>query len=293
MKLIIHMGLHKTASTSFQNFLYLNRNNLLDAGVLYPKIEEDHSHFEIPSRLLKDDWEFVENFLTENFKEAKTRKINTVFISSEDFETILVESFRGSQFENLALKIGYSSIHWECILRSQWDYFNSLYAQLSWDGATINYSAAGHDIIHFGQMSIGTGTFRWRFAFDYDQFIDKFIQNTSGAFSVISYDSFIDNKIIGKKLIDKVINSKNASKIFWKSDVLISDKANVRPDEETVEVNYLANFLGIKMSEDFYTENGKIFSPIVKYRQSLINQAREDLNKKFSQRFPNVSNKLY
>ena len=80
-----------------------------------------------------------------------------------------------------------------------------------------------------------------------------------------SYDSFIDNKIIGKKLIDKVINSKNASKIFWKSDVLISDKANVRPDEETVEVNYLANFLGIKMSEDFYTENGKIFSPIVRY----------------------------
>jgi hypothetical protein len=292
MKLVIHIGLHKTASTTFQNFLHLNRDNLLDAGVLYPKIEEDPSHFEIPSRLLKSDWRFVENFLKDSLKEANTRKINTVFISSEDFETILVEAFRGVQFENLALKVGYSSIHWECVLRSQWEYFNSLYAQLSWDGATLNYSAAGHDIVHFGQMSIGTGTFRWRFAFDYDLFIDKFIQNTTGMFSVISFDSFTDNKTIGKKLIDKVIDSKNASNIFWKSDLLLADKANVRPDDETVEINYLANFLGIKMTEDFFAENEKIFVPIVKYRQSLLDQARKELHNKFIIKFPKISNRL-
>ena len=292
MKLVIHMGLHKTASTTFQNFLHLNRDQLFDAGVLYPKIEEDSSHFEIPSRLLKNDWKFIESFLLENFNEAKTKKINTVFISSEDFETILIENFLGSQFENLALKIGYSSIHWECVLRNQWEYFNSLYAQLSWDGGTLNYSAAGHDIVHFGQMSIGTGTFRWRFAFDYDLFIDKFIQNTRGMFSVISFNSFTDNKVIGKELIDKVIGSKNASNIFWNSDLHLVDKANTRPDEETAEINYLANFLGIKMTEDFFAENDKIFVPIVKYRQSLINQARENLHNKFTQKFPKISNRL-
>ena len=111
-------------------------------------------------------------------------------------------------------------------------------------------------------------------------------------FSVISFNSFTDNKVIGKELIDKVIGSKNASNIFWNSDLHLVDKANTRPDEETVEINYLANFLGIKMTEDFFAENDKIFVPIVKYRQSLINQARENLHNKFTQKFPKISNRL-
>lgn len=292
MKIVIHFGLHKTASSSFQTFLYLNRAALQDVGVFYPKIENDKSHFQIPSGIIKNDWDFVKNFLNKAFKEASNNKIKTVFISSEDFETILIENYRANQFEQLAYEVGFSEVHWVGVLRSQWDYFNSLYAQLSSDGASLNYSAMGHDIIHYGYISIGTGTFRWQFAFDYDLFFDGFLENISGSLSLYTFDSFVENEFIGDKIINSIIDDKNLEIIFWESIINQVNKANPRIDSTTVEINYLANFLGIKMSNEFYSQNQKIFGPLVEYRQSLIGPAREELHKKFLERFPIISNKV-
>lgn len=292
MKLVIHFGLHKTGSTSFQNFLYLNREALLKAGVLYPQIENDASHFEIPGQILKNDWGFVRLFLNKALDSTKNHKVNSVFISSEDFETILIESSLGYKFEELAFKLGFSEIQWIGVLRSQWDYFNSLYSQLSHDGAVLNYSALGHDIIHFGHSSIGTGTFRWKFAFDYDFFINRFIENISGSLYVISFEKFIESEIIGKDLINNIIGDSSLKKSFWDSKIIRTGRENYRIDKETVEINYLANFLGVKISADFYTENEKIFAPLVAYRQSLISSAEQDLYLKFLERFPKISNRI-
>lgn len=38
MKLILHLGMPKTGSTSIQTFMAQNRDNLLALGVLYPKV---------------------------------------------------------------------------------------------------------------------------------------------------------------------------------------------------------------------------------------------------------------
>jgi len=292
MKIVIHFGLHKTASSSFQTFLYVNRLALQDVGVFYPKIDNDKSHFQIPSAIIKNEWSFVKSFLKKAFDEAINNKLKTVFISSEDFETIIVENYRASYFENLAYEVGFSKIHWLGVVRKQWDYFNSLYSQLSSDGATLNYSAMGHDIIHYGHTSIGTGTFRWQFAFDYDIFIDRFLDNISGSLSVYKFDSFIEDEFVGKKFINSIINDPNLESIFWKSKIKQADKINPQIDSNTVEINYLANFLGIKMSTEFYRENQRIFAPLVKYRQSLIGPAREELHEKFLERFPVISNRV-
>ena len=82
MKLVIHMGLHKTASTSFQNFLHLNRNVLLDAGVIYPEIEQHENHFLIPRRILRNNWGFVEDYMKHTLSAARQRNVKTVFVSS-------------------------------------------------------------------------------------------------------------------------------------------------------------------------------------------------------------------
>ena len=168
MKLVIHMGLHKTASTSFQNFLNLNRNALLDAGVLYPEIEHEESHWLIPRSILQNNWDLVEDYMKHAHRTARQSNVKTVFVSSEDFEIFLLESLRAAQFERLALKIGYSEIKWICVLRSQWDYFNSLYAEMAQHKVCLNYITTGEEIINFGEISIGNGVTRWRFAFDYD-----------------------------------------------------------------------------------------------------------------------------
>ena len=46
MRLDVHIGLHKTASTSFQEFLYINKNELSNVGVLYPDEDINKSLFE-------------------------------------------------------------------------------------------------------------------------------------------------------------------------------------------------------------------------------------------------------
>ena len=66
MRLDVHIGLHKTASTSFQEFLYINKNELSNVGVLYPDEDINKSHFELPFRILKNDWAFIEKFLKNN-----------------------------------------------------------------------------------------------------------------------------------------------------------------------------------------------------------------------------------
>ena len=292
MRLDIHIGLHKTASTSFQEFLYINKNELSNVGVLYPDEDINESHFELPFRILKNDWAFIEEFLKINLLLAKRKKMNSVFISSEDFETIFVDSFHAVQFENIALKLGYSAINWMCVLRNQWDYFNSLYAQLSSLKGTLNYSAAAHDVVHFGELSIGSGSNKWRFAFDYDFYIDRFLKNISGSLSTFSFESFINNGLVGMEIINIVIDCKDRERAFWESDLKFIGKSNIRSNKENVEINYLANFLGIEMSEIFYLQNKNLFAPLVKYRLDLNESAKEDLIKKFKLRFPQISQRL-
>ena len=223
---------------------------------------------------------------------AQQNKTNIVFISSEDFETILIESSRASQFEQIIIKLGYSDIHWVCVLRNQWDYFNSLYSQVSGDGACLNYSAMGHDAINFGETSFGNGTIRWRFIFDYDFYIDKFLKDIEGSFSIIGFDDFVKNDIVGIELINDIIKSTKAEKIFWKSDLDYSQVHNARNRNEDIEINYLANFLGIEMSQNFFEENSDIFAPLIKFRISLYEKAKLELKNKFLIKYPRISKKL-
>ena len=292
MKLVIHMGLHKTASTSFQNFLHLNRNVLLDSGVIYPEIEQHASHFLIPRRILRNNWGFVEDYMKHTLSIARQRNVKTVLVSSEGFETILLESFRAAQFEKLVRGIGYSEIHWICVLRSQWDYFNSLYDQMSKHQVCLNYAEAGHEIVNFGEISIGNGGIRWRFAFDYDSIIERFLEDIQGSISVISYDSFVWGDIVGKNLINEVFDSEKAKTAFWKSCSNFVDKTNIRRDKKVVEIQYLANFLGIQQTKDNFAKNENVFTPLIQYRLSGIDSVTEDLRNRFMERFPQISNRL-
>ena len=292
MKLVIHMGLHKTATTSFQHFLHLNKNVLLDAGVIYPEIEQNESHWLIPYEILRNNWSFLEEYMKHTLNTARLRNVKTVLLSSEDFETLLLESFRAAQFEKLARGLGYSEIHWICVLRSQWDYFNSLYAEMSKHKACLNYLMAGQEVFNYGEISIAANGFRWRFAFDYDSIIERFLEDIQGSFSVISYDSFVWGDIVGKNLINEVFDSEKAKTAFWKSCSNFVDKTNIRRDKKVVEIQYLANFLGIQQTKDNFAKNENIFTPLIQHRLNGIDSVAEDLHNRFMERFPQISNRL-
>ena len=292
MKLVIHIGLHKTGTTSFQNFLHFNRDSLLEAGVFYPEMGEHESHWVIPNQIIRNNWDYVKNYMKDSLSNARKANVNTVFISSEDFELFLFEGYLASKFENLVLDLGYSKIYWVSVLRNQWDYFNSIYSEMSKNKVCLNYATAGEEILNFGEISMGTNVYRWRFAFDYDIIIQRFLDYINGTFSAYSFEQFTSTDVIGQEFINRIIEDNLNQKTFWSSKLHYVEKTNVRGKDETVEIDYLSNFLGIKMTKEIFEENNNIFLPIIQNRFGMIDLVKEDLHKRFKEKFPQISTKF-
>lgn len=86
MKLLLHIGSHKTASTSIQHFCALNRHVLADAGFFYPHNKHSAYVFNfLASNLAYSKQELVEDFMQQCFLEASEAGAHTVIISAESF----------------------------------------------------------------------------------------------------------------------------------------------------------------------------------------------------------------
>ena len=93
-------------------------------------------------------------------------------------------------------------------------------------------------------------------------------------------------------MINKVIDYERDKEVFWKSCSNFVEKANIRRDKKVVEVQYLANFLGIQPTKDNFAKNENIFTPLIQYRLSGIDSVAEDLRNRFMERFPQISSRL-
>ncbi|MGK7936150.1 MAG: hypothetical protein AB4206_10195 [Xenococcaceae cyanobacterium] len=90
-KLFLHIGLHKTGSTTLQTFLLQNKKVLSDFGYLYPKIGIPPTlmgHHNL-AWLLNNDKRADSNFgnWQQLHEEIKDSNFNKIIISSEDFES--------------------------------------------------------------------------------------------------------------------------------------------------------------------------------------------------------------
>ncbi len=83
MRLILHLGIHRTGSTSIQRFLDKNRKELMDRGYLYPLIDGQDSHSRVPHQL--DSSLITPRDLDDAIKKQSDGKTHTVIISAEDF----------------------------------------------------------------------------------------------------------------------------------------------------------------------------------------------------------------
>jgi hypothetical protein len=134
--------------------------------------------------------------------------------------------------------------------------------------------------------------YKWRYAFDYDVIIERFLNDIKGSFFVISFDEFKSTKFLGRTLIDRVIGHNTKINSFWNSKLHFVEKTNIRGDGDTIEIDYLSNFLGINMTKEIFEENKSVFLPIVSNRLGMIDLVKEDLYKRFKERFPQVSIKF-
>lgn len=104
-RIIFHVGPWKTGSTSLQRFLFVNRENLLIAGVLYPKgLFFDQAHQEIPNTITHQMKRFVgllevapmqlKEIVNAYYSDFKSSTASTLLLSSEDFAGLKADHFR-------------------------------------------------------------------------------------------------------------------------------------------------------------------------------------------------------
>lgn len=127
MKVIIHIGSHKTGTSFLQQFLFENRYLLKSHNILYPEsILSGNNHGVFANLFKQPDKEQCKHNLEKLQKEINKFKPNILLISSECF---LEGKAIASHFKAL-FQIPYNEIKIVCYLRPQFDWFTSLYNEI-------------------------------------------------------------------------------------------------------------------------------------------------------------------
>jgi len=103
MDLLLHVGLHKTGTTTVQEFLYKNRHELLSKGIYYPEIiARGHQHMLIPNLYrcprFGIDFLSLKNCLTKLEKTLIEYKPSLTIMSSECWSEMLDRNNAFSDF---------------------------------------------------------------------------------------------------------------------------------------------------------------------------------------------------
>lgn len=279
MRVIIHAGHHKTGTSTFQRICYKNNAHLAKKGIICPVINNNSCNLYLACyRAQQGDWSLFEKIFESATK--KLSKDGVLLLSAEDFENgLLDKSFANSTEEKLK-KFGFDRIEWVFVYRDQFDYFESLYSQLSKNGQLIDYSSMANEIIQLGYFTCRIPRFRWYFIFDYQRFYEGFRNSTDGKMTTLSYDKFCEN-FPGAEILRIAGLRKQEIEMLEKAD---SPKVNRRLREVDIERNYTRRFLGIeraKISEKMEKE----VAAIAQFRNERKRQVATELKERFGQRF--------
>lgn len=131
-KVILHIGTHKTATTTIQNTLAHNAPLLAQHGVVYPRLKRAPGHhglvpewpampkaYQLPDGPLDSLKALADEY-------AQTDQ--TLVLSSEEFSRAASLEHMGTLREILS---GFDQIEVICVLRTQWQYLQSIYLEMS------------------------------------------------------------------------------------------------------------------------------------------------------------------
>lgn len=132
----IHIGTHKTGTTSIQNFLFKNRKKLIDRGFLYPlsgipKRKNSFGHSHLVTVILEnteaDTYNPNAGGWQELLAEANSLQEKNIVISSENF---CISKFNLEQIYKIKNYLSQYTVKIIIYLRRQDDYLISKYCQL-------------------------------------------------------------------------------------------------------------------------------------------------------------------
>ena len=298
MKLILHAGTHKTASTSFQQNCFSNYNYLNDLGIHYPKLNflpQDNilkkellikkikpfnlqQHSFISRFINKGFINDLKKFLLEAFESAKDINANYVLCSGEDMENCLVDLLLGVEIVNQAKEIGFKSVEWIFVKRKAVDYYFSLYSQLAEQRITCDPITMIESIESNGFLAAQNihGTFYYVFdLIDRSKKLEKF---TKSKVSIFKFNDFI-NISPGYNLIEKY--SPPQSDLSFLNKNIKLNTGIISEDE--IEIKHLFNYLSMTHSKENYLKKKIIYDQILSRRKHVINSGiKKNIESKLS-----------
>ncbi|GAA0736905.1 hypothetical protein [Sphingomonas japonica] len=186
MRLIVHIGLHKTASTWLQHLFNDNAEALAQHGVYYQRQPGYPAHHDAAWQLLVGR----SGPLDTMFEEARAARCDTLVLSSEDLEAAIFHRAPIDAIETAAARAG-ASIEWHAVLRDPGACFASLFAQLQHhvyaDATAMFYAVMRTGALHIADPMAGAlGTPYWHYCFDAERHLTRFAAATR--FPVIAHD---------------------------------------------------------------------------------------------------------
>jgi hypothetical protein len=236
MRLVVHMGLHKTGSTFLQHLLNLNQPALADRGIWYRPQPGYPADREVSWALMRGNGAP----LREMIAEARRGGCETLLLSSEDLEAALCEPATMRAVTETCQAEGVTSAEWHIVLRDPGATFASMFAQVSHhdyaDAFTLFYEAMSKGGVYFAFPGGDPNDAPYGFTcFDHHRFIATFAASTT--WPVLVHDFRDADPWPGWRLVDRL----GALDVL--TNVPGDDARNARLETDQVAANYVERII--------------------------------------------------
>ena len=258
-RLFIHIGTHKTASTTFQRICFGFKNLLLKNNIVYPELEDYpgiNNHAPIAWHLDQLDKLEGQHYLEKILNTPLSTQCSTTLLSSEDFENMLINHNMLEKIEEIAQKLGFCKVELVVVTRDSKNYLKSIYNQLSKHGAVLDYPTIARSAEKTGYFTCSLSHFNYYFAIKPRPFIDELKKKFPKIIiHHYNYDEFTET-FAGKVFISKLLPEEAVKLIetfdLKKHQILSSNESMT---ELEVETQYAINALRINTSETTISKN--------------------------------------
>ena len=191
-KIFIHIGTHKTGTTSIQNFLRTHADELRADGIFVPSsgtVDTRSGHHNVAWQLRADVRRAnAASGVPELIEELRSAGESTAIISSEGFEYLSQHPQRLKAFDDQLQEVGYET-RYMVSFRNPEDYAASLYTELiTHHGLTEDFETFARPIRDTGSVTLNGD---WFFEFRADRFVERWQSIVGPKLIVSNYDDVV------------------------------------------------------------------------------------------------------
>lgn len=236
--LFVHIGTHKTGTTSIQNFLRTHASGLRECGIFVPTagtLSPVSGHHNIAWQVRHDPrFRAIRGGIDELVTELKYSQAGAGVISSEDFEYLSQYPRDLKAFDDRLETSGFAT-KYLVYFRDVDGYARSLFCELESTMGWLNYDVFRKSIQNDGFMCVNGD---WYYEFRYGLFVDKWEIILGAKIQQKSYDeavrgagllpSFLAAIGASKAIIDESLNAPMLNTSFDKYQEMVRELTEIK-----------------------------------------------------------------